>query len=418
MARFLPTLGFLDNIFEIHREVLTPRGRYVFWMTVILAVLGVNTRQHEVFKLFAVAAAMMFMASIALFLRAPKIRFDCRLPSCATAWRSIPIRVRLVAESSRLWNRLFFSLPRPYRWRNVLSFQPRQVILDGREGETAQATVTFRALRRGRYVLPGPTVRTTDPLGLLGGRAKRLPDQVLLVYPRIYSIESFETPLARRYQPGGIPLASHTGETVEFRGTREYRQGDPVKNIHWRSWARVGAPVVKEFQQEYFCRIAIVLDTFLPARARQDQIDSFEAAISVVASLADHFSQSEHVVDILAAGPNVYEVSAGRSLGYLANILDVLACLEPCHQPPFEAVRPVLFEKLSQTTSVVAVLQDWDESRQDFLRSLKGFGAELRVVLVKDGNTSVPWQEASAELGAVSVIAPSEVERLVEAESA
>ena len=418
VPRSLRPVALLGKVIEIHQETLTPRGRYLLWVTVILAVLGFNTRQHQGFKLFAVVVAMLLVASIVLFLRAPKVRFDCRLPSRATALRSIPIRVRLVAESSRFWNRLFFSLPRPRQWGSSLSFHPRQMILEGREGETTKATLTFRPLRRGRYVLPGASVRTTDPLGLFGSRAQRLPDQVLLVYPRFYSMQSFDVPFGSRYQPGGIPLASHTGETVEFRGTREYRQGDPVKNIHWRSWARVGAPVVKEFQQEYFCRIAIVLDTFLPARPRQEQLEAFEAAISVVASIADYFSQSEYIVDIFAAGPDVYQVSAGRSLAYIENILDVLACLEPCHQPPFEAVGPALFEKLSQITSVVAILQDWDESRQDFLRSVRAFGTELRVVVVKGGKTSAPWHSASDELGPVSVIEPSDVERLLAAEGA
>lgn len=71
-----------------------------------------------------------------------------------------------------------------------------------------------------------------------------------------------------RSEPGCSPgpLSSSTGDAIEFVGTRDYREGDPPRNIHWRSWARRGAPVVKEYQEEYFCRIALILDTFLPAR--------------------------------------------------------------------------------------------------------------------------------------------------------
>jgi len=97
-------------------------------------------------------------------------------------------------------------------------------------------------------------------------RGVELPEHTVLVYPRFYSMHDFVVPLGRRYQPGGIPLSSNTGEAIEFIGTREYRAGDPAKNIHWRSWARRGEPVVKEYMEEYFCRIAIILDTFLPAK--------------------------------------------------------------------------------------------------------------------------------------------------------
>src|SRR5262245_18946709 len=163
-------------------------------------------------------------------------------------------------------------------------------------------------------------------------------------------MDAFDVPAGRRYQPGGIPLSSSTGDAIEFVGTRDYREGDPVKNIHWRSWARRGEPVVKEYQEEYFCRIAIILDTFLPRKPRPADAAGFEAAISVAASIADFFSRSEYIVDILAAGPDIYEVSVGRSLGYLGNILDVLSCLEPSYAPPFKSIGPHLFDKLAQIT--------------------------------------------------------------------
>jgi uncharacterized protein (DUF58 family) len=229
-------------------------------------------------------------------------------------------------------------------------------------------------------------------------------------------MHEFVLPLGRRYQPRGIPLSSSTGEAIEFVGTREYRPGDPVKNIHWRSWARRGEPVVKEYMEEYFCRIAIILDTFLPSKFTAAQQASFEAAISVVASIADYFSRSEYIVDILAAGPDVYEVSAGRSLAYLENILDVLACLDPCYDLPFATIGPHLFEKLSQITTVVAVLQDWDTPREDFLKRVKALGAALRLIIVHEGPTQKAWEGVAEDLGEVSMISSSDVERLLAAE--
>jgi uncharacterized protein (DUF58 family) len=121
------------------------------------------------------------------------------------------------------------------------------------------------------------------------------------------------------------------------------------------------------------------------------------------------------VVDILAAGPDVYEVSAGRSLAYLENILDVLACLEPCPDPPFAGIGPALFEKLSQITTVIAVLQDWDEARASFLRKVKSLGTAVRILIVKQGATRDPWQAAAGELGEVTLLTPADVERLLAA---
>ena len=116
------------------------------------------------------------------------------------------------------------------------------------------------------------------------------------------------------------------------------------------------------------------------------------------------------------AGPEVYEVSAGRSLAYLENILDVLACLEPCHNPPFEKIGPHLFEKLAQITTVVAVLQDWDDPRQQFLRRVKALGTAVRAIIVRDAPTSQSWQAASGELGEISLMTPDDVERAIAAQ--
>lgn len=400
------------RVVDQYREWLTPRGRYLFWLTAFLAIVGLNTKGTQVFKIFAVTAAMLLLAVFFALVRAPRAELSCALPTRATAGTPVSIPLRLRVESSSL-RPILVSFP---RCRVVI--EPRQSLVVSDSGEPYRENVTLQVDKRGRYLVRGPTLRATDPLGLVGSRSKQSQDQVLLVYPRFYAMESFELPLGRRHQPGGIPLASRTGDSMEFLGTREYRQGDPFKHIHWRSWARIGKPVVMEFQEEYFSRIAILLDTFVPKKPRAEEEEAFEAAVSVVASIADYFSRSEYVVDIFAAGPDIYEVSAGRSLAYLENILDVLACLEPCHGPPFEIVGPALFEKLQQITSVVAIVQDWDEARESFLRRVKAFGVDMRVMIVREGSTGKSWEAAADELGAMSLVRPEDVERALESESA
>jgi uncharacterized protein (DUF58 family) len=372
---------------------LTPRGRYLLWALLALAIMGLDTRSTLVYVLFSIAAGFLLAAGIFASRGRPPVKFDGALPSRVTAQTPVNFRIRL--ESRRPVPDLFVTFPSPVR------------AVDPYVSAPCEIAATLEAPRRGRFDLAGPHVRGTDPLGLLTTTSVALPDEPLLVYPRFYSMDRFDIPLGRRYQPGGIPMSSHTGDSVEFVGTREYRQGDPVRNIHWRSWARHGEPVVKEYQEEYFCRIAIILDTY-----RTPEADSFEAAISVVASIADFFSRSEYVVDILAAGPDVYEVSAGRSLGYLENILDVLATLEPCDEPAFLSIGPTLFERLAQITTVVAVIQDWDPMREDFLRRVRAMGTAVRVIIVREGPTSLDWT-AAADLGQISQMSPADVERMI-----
>jgi uncharacterized protein (DUF58 family) len=411
VARRLRQVSILRNIVRAYQERLTARGRYLLWTVTVLGVLGLDTRRNQVFKLFAVAAAILLVAAVFAFLPHPKVRLVCRLPLRAAAHTPLPISAHVVGLGRGLPRDLCLTFPHPLKRGSSIVFKPSQTFFVAPREGPCELKAEFRALRRGRYLLRGPTVQATDPLRLALTRELALPDQVLLVYPRFYSMDHFMVPGGRRYQPGGVPLASSTGDAIEFVGTREYREGDPLRNVHWRSWARLGKPVVREYQEEYFCRIAVILDTFLSAKPTPAEEKTFEAAISVTASVADYLSRGEYLVDVLAAGPDIYEVSAGRSLAYLENILDVLACLKPCPQPPFQAIGPYLFEKLAQTTTVVAVLLDWDQPREDFLRRVKALGTAVRVLVVHEGLTREPWQNVGADLAELSLVTPADVER-------
>lgn len=395
------------TLIAIWENRFTPRGRYLVAATTVFALLGLDTGARKIYILFSASAGLTAMAVVFALRRRPRAAFVCPLPERATAGTPVRFSARIETTDGAPAADLFLSLPREREGAAPLRLSTREVFVDA-PGGRAEVPIQITAERRGRYVLAGARLRRTDPLGLMTTPALRLADQTLLVYPAFSPMDDLEIPLGRRYQPGGIPLSSSTGDAIEFIGTRDYREGDPVKNIHWRSWARRGQPVVKEYQEEYFCRLAIILDTFLPRKPGPAALAAFEGTISVVASIADLFSRSEYVVDVLAAGPDVYEVSAGRSLAYLDNILDVLACLEPCHAPPFATIGPTLFERLAQLTTVIAVLQDWDPVREAFLRRVQASGTAVRVLIVRDGPTTTDWRAAGEEMGDIRVLTPSQ----------
>jgi uncharacterized protein (DUF58 family) len=330
----------------------------------------------------------------------------------ATAGTNLALRARLVPMGRA--GEMMLEWPRPVEAGEALRVLPPRSFLTLTD-DAEEVSAELQPERRGRYVLRGARARRTDPLRFMTTLPVAAPDETLLVYPRFWRLDHFDVPVGRSYQPGGIPLASNTGDAIEFVGTRDYREGDPIKNIHWRSWARRGKPVVKEYQEEYFSRVAIILDTYLPRGFTPADREAFEGAVSTVASVADWFSRTEAVVDVLAAGPDLYEVSAGRSLAYLENILDVLACLEPCSDPPFATVGPSLHEKLARLTSVVVVMLDWDDARERFLRGVKEQGAAVRGIIVRAGETTKPWAAAVSELGTFTHMTPQDVERALRA---
>ena len=419
LARPLESAFLFQSLRGLYRRRLTERGRFVLWATLAVAFVGVDTRRALVFMLFALAAPPLLVATVQLFRRRPFVQLRGRLPARLTAGRGVTAALEVASRGGEASGPLSLFWEGPLPAEEGLDVRPAESFTETDGRRPARVDIAFQPRRRGRYVLPGLGVARTDPFGLARSKAVWLPGEVILAYPRYFTLEELPLPTGRRYQPGGIPLASRVGESLEFVGTREYREGDPLRKIHWRSWARLGRPVVREYQEEYFSRIALVLDTFLPRRPRPRERARFEGAISLLASVADHFSRSDEVVDILAAGPDLYEVSTGRSLGYLDNVLDVLACLEPSPAPPFTSIGPRLFERLEGLTTVVAVMLEWDEAREAFLQRVRTMGAAVRVLLVHEGETRRPWTAVSADLGEVTRFTPGQLEaRLVAEEEA
>jgi len=169
---------------------------------------------------------------------------------------------------------------------------------------------------------------------------------------------------------------------------------------------------VREFQEEYYCRVALVLDTYV-ARNRwfrpRGGFQNLEAAVSLAASIADALSRGEYIIDIFAAGPELYVFRAGRHTAHLENVLEILACVDECRTNPFDKVAPALADELASISTVVCVLLDWDPSREALMRTAVEAGCSTKVLLVRDGPPSTDYGPAEDWLGPILCLSPADV---------
>jgi uncharacterized protein (DUF58 family) len=275
-------------------------------------------------------------------------------------------------------------------------------------GESVELSYTLETRRRGAYDFEGPVAMTAFPFGLEHTKRSFSAPHRLLVYPRFAKLAALDLPVSRKHQPGGLQLVSQVGDSGEFVGSREYRAGDRVRDVHHAAWARLGYPVVREFHEEYLCRIALVLDTHVP-RWRPVERARLESAISLGAAVAEVLSRQEYVIDIFAAGPDLYHFEAGRSLAYLDNILDILACIEGSEENPFGTLAPAIAEELGKISTCVVVLLDWDETRLRFVRSLEEAGVVAKVIVVHEGKLTRDPLGHTTGAGAIQVLTPDQV---------
>jgi uncharacterized protein (DUF58 family) len=252
-------------------------------------------------------------------------------------------------------------------------------------GET-EVRVELTPLRRGILRFNGVTLARPDPIGLFRSFVKVAAKQNVLILPKRHWLPPIALPGTMRYQEGGVALAANIGRSEEFVSLREYRHGDPMRHIHWRSWAKVGKPIVKEFEDEFFVRHALVLDTF----SDEPSSEILEEAVSVAASFACAVLTQESLLDLLFVGPESYCFTAGRGLANADQMLEILASVKNCADKNFGALEQLVINHVSVVSGCICIFQKWDAARKQFAEKLRALGVPLLVLVIVWPNETKP----------------------------
>lgn len=420
----------LSNWQDRIQRRLTPLGRFTLNAGIAAGVLGVDTRLNLLHQAFTFAMTLLLVggasATLAQFRLRKRFSGNRELPryavvgqavsywvnlrvepgnrGAATSTKSLPgfesfsvqeqlpdprpsLQTFLHArvEDDRRVNRFDRALGYP-RWRRLIRLgswaeaSPGQPLAEPAERGKVRQRISLHPLRRGQLRLAGLRLTRPDPLGVFRLELRLPCPQSLLVLPPLHPVPRLNLPGRRRYQPGGVAMASSIGDSREFIGLREYRSGDSPRDIHWPSWARSGKPQVKEYQDEFFTRHALLLDTF----SKLEFDPAFEAAVSAAASLCGAIRDGESLLDLMFVGADTYCFTAGRGLAGLEQFLEILACTQPCTDQPFEKLHQSVLQRAGLLSSAVCVLLDFDASRRRLVQGLRATGLPLLVLLVAE----------------------------------
>src|SRR5436305_80672 len=139
--------------------------------------------------------------------------------------------------------------------------------------------------------------------------------------------------------------ASNTGWWCKTRA-------GPLQRMHWKSYARTGTPIVKEFQDEFFERHALVLDT--STERGEDAV--FEDAVAVAASFVYAIDTRECLLDLLFVGGELRTYTAGRGQLQVEHMLEVLAGVAPSVPAEFTTLARAVASHRAALTSCTVVL--------------------------------------------------------------
>jgi hypothetical protein len=182
----------------------------------------------------------------------------------------------------------------------VLGTRPRFVLEGIGHGWHREVAYQIRSDVRGQFEIGPMTVRISDPFGLVElGRSFRTTVPITVV-PRTVPLP--QIPLGGAWTGSGDnrPRAFATGSAEDVT-VREYRHGDDLRRVHWRSSARVGELMVRREEQPWQSRATLFLDNRARAHRGQGLASSLETAVSAAASIAVHLSQRGFTVRLVTA---------------------------------------------------------------------------------------------------------------------
>ncbi len=270
------------------------------------------------------------------------------------------------------------------------------------------------APRRGRYRFRAFDLATRSPFGLFERRVTIGDVDDLVVYPAIGQLtrrwqmihrEASETRRGSRHD--------RSTQQQEYHGLRDYRSGDSPRWIHWRTSARLGQPMVKEFEQQHEQDLAILLDPWLPrSKVTAEQKDAVEEAIKFAATVC--FETCRHPgrrVLLGWTGPTPAVRQGPASVKLLHELLDQLATLRPSPEgglaslldvvPPATLRESIL---LVVSTRPLNLLEEAERSSRLTAASLRGLLGRVTLLDVSKGDLQGYIQHGGPAAGATAAV--------------
>lgn len=310
---------------------LTVRGRGLVAAGVTTVVCAMVLGQTPLLRVGVLVAVLPLLAAVWIGRSRYRLALTRTVtPHLVAAGQPARVELTLTNEARTPTGVLLLEDHLPY----VLGTRPRFVLEGIGSGWRRQATYQVRSDVRGNYEVGPMTVVATDPFGLVElGRSFRATAS-LTVTPRTVDLPGILLGGAWTGSGDNRPRSFTTGSAEDVT-VREYRQGDDLRRVHWRSSARVGELMVRREEQPWQSRATVFLDNRLISHRGQGIASSLESAVSVAASVAVHLSQRGYSVRLVFA-PGEAPGTAWHSRSAAVNtapLLEALAVVQAEHAP-------------------------------------------------------------------------------------
>lgn len=225
-------------------------------------------------------------------------------------------------------------------------------------GSSADASYSVSATKRGDRTFGPLYVRLRGRLGLVRKRIILTPEEdTLRVFPDMADLHKYEL-LVRKgyfYMPG-MRASKLRGRGTVFESMRDYQPDDDFQRINWKATARLGRPVVMEYEMEKNQNVFLMIDTGRLMGLDVFGLTKLDHALRAALALSGVCSLKGDNVGLLcfSSAVNGY-LPPARGRRQLTNAMDMLYNLEPSEDESdySKAFEFLLAKKLKRSLIVV-----------------------------------------------------------------
>jgi uncharacterized protein (DUF58 family) len=237
------------------------------------------------------------------------------------------------------------------------ALEPESLVPYVAPGKSCAVVYRGRLTQRGRYRFGPIRLATGFPFGLFWREAACESPATLYVYPRLGRLgrrwvirhrEAFEGSQRRERRAGQL--------SGDFFGVRAWQRGDSRRWIHWRSTARRGNLVVRQFERYRNRDVAVLVDLWQPARPDQEHLDNVELAVSFAATVVtDLCRRGGGEVLLGLAGATLQWAEGPASTAILDDAMQRLALARPTDEDRLPSLLSDALERIGPDVQVVLV---------------------------------------------------------------
>jgi uncharacterized protein (DUF58 family) len=399
---------------------MRPSGICALVVTAITSFMCVGHPKNSIFQLFCFSFSLVAFTIIWATLRRANVSAKIKVPKYTTVGEELRYSVELQKEQpSNIHGLRLIQIPpdpRPtllefsqnaepfeknrnpydrtiayYRWRWLISrhnsFKSDEStnFFNLTNNQSTTIPMTLTAEKRGVFLLDNLQLLMPDPLGFFQKCTPLNPSPSrLIALPKRYALPHFKMPGEAAFRIGGEETSNSIGTFGEFVGIREYRSGDSPRHIHWKSWAHTGKPMVKELEDTFYPRYALILDTF---PGTNDPM-VFEEMISIASSFITSLDNNDALLDLMFIADSAHIVTAGRGVERAEKLLEVLAGVQIDPISRFDVLSSTVIQHCDHITSCLLILNGWDDERIEFTKKLRKAGILCVPIIV--GKSEAP----------------------------